>query len=261
MSKFGQIMKYISSELSQHSPAILTGLGIAGMIGTVVLAVKATPKAMERIEEKEAETPVEKVKAAWKCYIPTVVTGGVSIACVIGAQKINSKRLAALATAYSMTETAFKEYKDKVVEKLGEKKEKEVRDEVNEDRLRKELEKDPDPFPYRLMANGDVPCYDATLGFEFLGTWAKVEGVVSTLNNKMTYNRGADYVSLNEYRLALGVDRCDFGEELGWNPSTIGLIDLDMSYRTINGLTWLIISHNRPPRYGYDIYSDDYKYS
>ena len=33
--------------VSKRSPEILTGLGIAGMITTTVLAVKATPKALD----------------------------------------------------------------------------------------------------------------------------------------------------------------------------------------------------------------------
>ena len=104
----------------KHSPEVLTGIGIAGMASTVLLAVKATPKAMELIQEeikRISEATVEEarewsenggvpmkqievVKAAWKPYIPAAVTGVASIACLIGANSVHVRRNAALATAY-----------------------------------------------------------------------------------------------------------------------------------------------------------------
>ena len=91
--------------LSKHSPDILLGVGIAGMVGTVVLAVAATPKAIKLIEKKKELdevdnlTPMETVKTTWKCYIPAAVTCAASIACLIGASSVHLKRNAALATA------------------------------------------------------------------------------------------------------------------------------------------------------------------
>ena len=108
ISKFARDVR---TSLSRHSPAILMGIGIAGMVTTTVVAVKATPKALRLIEEKKQEldveslTPVETVKATWKCYIPAAVTGAVSIACLIGSNSVNTKRNAALATAYKLSET------------------------------------------------------------------------------------------------------------------------------------------------------------
>ena len=90
--------------VQKHSPEILTGIGIAGMIATAAIAVKATPKALRMIEEKEQEvgkplTGPETVKTAWKCYIPAAVSGVCSAACIIGASSINARRNAALVTA------------------------------------------------------------------------------------------------------------------------------------------------------------------
>ena len=133
------LFKDIRMAVSKHSPEILTGLGIAGMITTTVLAVKATPKVLDIIEDKKKELgldqsenlrPVEVVKAAWKPYIPAVITGVTSVACLIGANSVNVRRNAALATAYNLSTTAPAEYKDKVIETNGEKKHKTVRDKV-----------------------------------------------------------------------------------------------------------------------------------
>lgn len=83
---FAKISKNIQKTLVKHGPEILTGLGITGMITTTVMAVKATPKALDIIKELEDKNntslkPVEKVKATWKCYIPSAITGTLSITC------------------------------------------------------------------------------------------------------------------------------------------------------------------------------------
>lgn len=141
------LFKSIQASVSKHSPEILTGIGIAGMITTTVLAVKATPKALDLIKEKKEElnlkqeeklTPVETVKAAWKPYIPAAAIGVASVVCLIGASSVNSKRSAALATAYNLTATAFNEYKEKTLETVGEKKEQTIRNKVAEERINKE---------------------------------------------------------------------------------------------------------------------------
>ena len=130
------LAKSLSLSVRKHSPEILTGIGIAGMITTVIVAVRATPKAMNLIENRKKELndqlvedaksknldkvvrvdklkPMEVVQAAWKPYVPAVVTGTLSVACLIGASSVNLKRNAALATAYTLSESALKEYRGK----------------------------------------------------------------------------------------------------------------------------------------------------
>ena len=141
------ITKNIKKLAAKHSPEILTGLGIAGMITSTVLAVRATPKALILIEEEKRRInkerfeaakaakqtsyprvhklkPVELVKVTWKCYIPAVITGVVSAACLIGASSVNMKRNAALATAYTLSESTLREYRKSVIDVIGEKKNK-----------------------------------------------------------------------------------------------------------------------------------------
>ena len=145
MNKKGisNFIKTVGNKLSEHSPEILTGIGITGLLSTTVLAVKATPKALRLIDEKKEEidtdeiTNMEVVKTCWKCYIPAAVTASVSVACLIGANSVNNKRNAVLATAYKLSESAFSEYKEKVIETIGEKKEEEVRDKIAKDKIEK----------------------------------------------------------------------------------------------------------------------------
>ena len=131
MSKKGLsgVLKSVQTAMKKHSPEILTGIGIAGMITSTVMAVKATPKALKLLDEYKLERgypedaekipPVEVVKTTWLCYIPSAIIGSISVLCLIWASSTNLRRNAALATAYTLSETALKEYQEKVVETSG----------------------------------------------------------------------------------------------------------------------------------------------
>lgn len=107
------IAKSVRTAMKKHSPEILTGIGIAGMITTTVMAVKATPKALILLEEKKEELDTDKleakdiIKTAWPCYIPAAVVGSISVFCLIGASSTNLRRNAALATAYQNNEILY----------------------------------------------------------------------------------------------------------------------------------------------------------
>lgn len=252
-----KLFKDIQTIASKHSPEILTGIGIAGMITTTILAVKATPKALELIEDKKEEldlhpmdklTPTETIKATWKCYIPAAVTCVVSGACLIGANSVNSKRNAALATAYNLSATALAEYKEQVVETLGEKKEQAVRDKVAEERLKKEPVKQ---SAIVMTGNGNTRCFDILTKRRFTSDIEKINRIVNELNRRMLRD---DYVSLNDFYYELGLDGCEVGEELGWNVSD-GLIEVDFSAQLDDdGVPCIVIDYTVAPRRGYDHY-------
>ena len=142
-SNISKVLSSVRTSMAKHSPEILTGIGIAGMITTTVMAVRATPKALILIEERKEEIGAEElevadvVKTTWLCYIPAAITGTLSIACLIGASSVNAKRNAALATAYTLSESALKDYQGKVVEMFGEKKHETVKDAVAKDKIEK----------------------------------------------------------------------------------------------------------------------------
>ena len=120
----------------KHSPEILVGLGIAGAASSVVFAIKATPKAIILLDGKKKELGVEKleakeiIKTAAPVYIPTAVSFAVSAACIIGASSVNARRNAALTAAYTLSESTLRTYRDKVLETVGEDKEREIRQSV-----------------------------------------------------------------------------------------------------------------------------------
>ena len=254
--KVTNLFKTIRSVSSKHSPEILTGIGIAGMITTTILAVKATPKALQLIAEAEdkkfdnghgeALTKVEVVKTAWKPYIPAAVTGVTSAMCLIGASKVSLKRNAALATAYKLSETAFAEYKEKVVETIGEKKEKVVKEKIAKEKVQNH------PVGSReviITGKGDTLCFDTLSGQYFKSDIDRIKRIENELNKRMMSEM---YISLNEFYSEVGLRRTKLGDMMGWNLDK-GLIELDFSSQlTDEGTPCLVIDYMVAPRYDYD---------
>lgn len=231
MSKFNlaKITNSVSQTLSKHSPEILTGLGVAGMFTATVLAVKATPKALMLIEEEKIDkdvdklTPVETIKATWKCYIPAAITAITSTACLIGANSVHAKRNAALATAYKLSEAAFTEYRDKVVETVGTKKEKAVREKMDQEKL------DNNPITKTevlVTKKGNTRILEPLSMRYFQSDRDAVIRAANILNQRMLTDMFG-YVSVNDWFDEIGLDQAELGESMGWNVGK--LIDVDFS--------------------------------
>lgn len=241
--------------LKKHSPGILTGIGIVGLLATSVMAVDATPKAMELIREKKEELGVEKltaaetVKATWKCYIPAAVTAATSVACIVGANSVNAKRQAALATACTLSETAMREYKDKVVETIGEKKEREVMDAIAKDKI----EKNPVSKSEVILTNkGDTLCFDPWSSRYFKSDAEKLRKAVNDLNYQLI-NEGC--VTLNDFYYDIGLEETRPGETLGWNINRGGQVQFRFSSQVAeDGTPCLVLEFINPPSYDYSQY-------
>lgn len=258
-----KMLKDTQDAMSRHSPEILTGFAIAGMVTAVVLAVKATPRAIDCIEdareglgleEDEKLTPVETVMATWRCYVPTAVTVVASGACMIGANSVNGKRNAALAAAYNISRTALNEYKEQVVETVGERKEQVIRDKVAE----KRLQKDPvNQSTVIVTGSGETRFYDSISKRRFTSDIEKIRRVVNDLNARML--SGDDYVSLNDFYYAIGLERIDFADDIGWNVSKNGrqgLIDINLDSALVDtdGKPSIVVDYAVEPKRGYDTY-------
>lgn len=241
----------LKTAIKKHSPEILTGIGIAGMITTTVMAVRATPKALILIEERKEEIGAEKleamdmVKTAWACYIPAAITGTLSVACLIGASSVNARRNAALATAYTLSESALKDYQGKVIEMFGEKKNEAVKDAIAKDKVEK------NPVVTReviITEKGNTLCYDAISGRYFKSDIEKIKKAECELNRQMLDDM---CVSLNDFYYEIGLDSVKLGDELGWNVDS-GYIDLSFSSQLASdGTPCLVIDYSVAPRYDY----------
>lgn len=242
-------LKAVQKAVKKHSPEILTGIGIAGMIVTTVTAVRATPKALRLVDEKEIKdgkrlTSSEIVKTTWKCYIPSAITGVCSAACIIGASSISARRNAALVTAYTISETALKEYKEKAVEVVGEKKEQAIRDAVAKEKLEKAHVESREFVP---TGRGETPCFDPLTNTCFKSDIETIRKAENNLNRRL---RDELRITVNEFLQEIGLEPCDesIGENLGWDIDK-GYIDLDFSSQLVNGVPYLVIGHHNPPKY------------
>lgn len=205
-----KFIKTVKRGFGKRSPEILLGIGIASGITATVLAVKATPKALELLTEKRYEKygdtlkeddsyddmpelkPVEVVKTTWKCYIPAAISGAASIACLLGSHSVHAKRNAALATAYKLSETALNEYREKVVEEIGEEKEKVIRDKVSQ----KHLDETPvSKNEVIITGTGKQLCYDGISGRYFESDIQTIRAAVNKINETMVYEM---YAALND---------------------------------------------------------------
>lgn len=216
---FNELLRSAQGGVSRNAPAILTGLGITGLLGTVVLAVAVTPQAHIDIQNAESEqtdplTVLEKVKLTWKYYIPAGAVGAASVAALIGAQSVNSRRQAALVSAYTMSERMFREYRTKVTEEIGEKKEAAIQDKVAESRL---VDSPPESGNIFVTGHGDYLCHDSLSGRYFTSTSTKVQEAVNEIQIRCINDM---YASLNDFYTLLGIPPTPMGEDLGWTTDT-----------------------------------------
>ena len=237
-------LKNLGGVVSRNSPAILTGLGCAGVLGTAILTGRATLKASEILKMEDGQLPtVDVVKLTWKVFVPPVLMGATSIACIIGANSINSSRNAALAALYSLSETAFHEYKDKVVEEIGRNKELKIRDNIAQDRV---INNPVGDRTIIITGNGDTLCYDILSDRYFKSSAEKIRQQVLELNEDL---RTEMWMDLNDLYYAIGLPSNKLGQQVGFDMDK-GYIKIDYSSQlTPEGQPCLSIDTTVYPKY------------
>lgn len=205
-SKMEGLLRQAQLFCKRNASAILTGLGGAGVIATTVMAVKATPKALKLIEEAENEkgeelTTLEKFAATGTTYVPTIITGATTIACIVGANILNKHQQAALMSAYALLDNSFKEYKNKVDELYGDGSDREIRHEIVKDK-------------YEPSENEQLLFYDEFSERYFHSTMEDVLIAEYEINHLLAQDCG---VYLNEFYDLLGINTVDYGDYLGWS--------------------------------------------
>ena len=242
-----KIRNNVVNAISDKSPEILIGFGLAGMLTSTVLAVKATPKALDILDQEDRElSKVDKVKLTWKCYAPAAVGYCMSAACIIGANSVNAKRNAVLAGAYKLSESALLEYRDKVREVVGEEREREIKDSIAQDRVDKTPEKRQEVL---VAGNGDTLCYDMHSGRYFKSNMEEIKGIANKVNYKLMQD---NFLSVNDFYEELGLEPTVTGYDFGWNVED-GLIELYFtSTLTEAGQPCLALHFDNMPRMGFD---------
>jgi len=217
--------------LRSNSPSILTALGVSGTLSTAYLAGKASYKAAEVIRRAHRTFPApgerkqrakENVQLTWTLYIPAAVSGGLTIACIIAANRIGSKRTAALAAAYSLSETALVEYREKVIEKFGERKEQAVRDELAQDKVAG----NPPNREVIISGSSDVLCYELLTGRYFRCDMETLRKAANDINGKILRER---YVLLSEFYYLVGLPYTTHSSVLGWDSDRL----MELQFSTV----------------------------
>lgn len=246
-SKISNVFYNIKRTFAKRSPEILTGLGIAGMVTTTVLAISETPKAIRLLDEKKKELDIEKlrtsdvIKTTWKCYIPSAIICVLSTTCLIGASSVNLKRNAALAAAYQLSEKALTTYKDKVIEVVDEKKAELIKEKVAGEQIK---ENPVSKNEVIVTGNGEVLCYDVLSGRYFKSDVQKIENAVNVINKRMMNDW---CVSLNELYDELDLGHTELGRMMGWNNDA-GLIEISFdSALTENNTPCLVMNFDTRP--------------
>lgn len=199
--------------LKRNSSTILTCVGAIGVVGTSVLAVKATPKAialLEKAREEKGEdlTTLETIQVAAPSYIPAMVVGASTIACIFGANALNERQQAALMSAYALLDSSYKEYKAKVEELYGEEAGAQVRAEIVKDHIKEADIPDED--------DGKELFYDYFSGRYFRAKIETVQRAEYNLNRSL-FTR--DYAYLNEFYEDLDLEPLETGWAYGWTKA------------------------------------------
>lgn len=213
----------------RNGSTILTCIGGAGVVVTAVMAVKATPKAMQLLDEAkeekgEALTKLEKVKVAGPVYIPAVLVGVGTLACVFGASMLTKRNQASLMSAYALLDSSYKDYKDKVKELYGEDGDKEVRQEIAKDKY---SEAD------ILREPGKVTFYDEFSRRFFQSTLESVQRAEYQINRDLVMQ---DWATINNFYDYLNIPPIDGGDIVGWSQAMNG----DMYWQT-----WVDFTHDK----------------
>ena len=226
-----RIASNVVKTVKSNSPEILTALAITGVATTAYLTAKAAYVASEVIHSNEdvSGTPAdrkerfkERARHTWRLYIPAVISGGFTIGCVIGSSKLSKTRTAAAVTAYSLTERAFSEYKEKVVEQLGATKEQKVRDEIAADKVKSDS---PTSKEVIITGKGEVLCCELYTRRYFRSDMETLRKAQNDINFKLNHEY---YVPLDDFYELVGLPFTSNSPNLGWE-SDAGLMELQFS--------------------------------
>lgn len=246
-----KLVKELGKAIDKRSSGILIGVGIVGMVTATVMAVHATPKALMLISDAEHDkegslTTAEKAKVCWKCYIPAAATTILSVVLIIEGQRINTKRHAALAAAYGLSEAALKDFQEKLVEIDGEKKLDKVRKAIAKDKVEKSPVENREVI---VTSKGDTLCFEPISARYFRSDADKIRKAVNDANSFLLRD---GILSLNDFYYELGLDGTSIGNDIGWSYSRDDLIDLGFtSTLASDGTPCLVLEYRNEPQYKY----------
>lgn len=241
-----ELYKKAGRKISDNSPAILTAMGVGGVVSTAYLTARATAKSVHELylegayydHEGEELSFTDKARVVWTNYIPPVAVGATTIGCIVGSHGVHTHRQAALMGLYSLTETTFSEYRNKVTEIIGEKEETRVREEIDKDHIQNTPVSD-----VIFTGSGDHLCYDSFTGRYFRSSVETLRRAQNTINAQII-NDG--YASQNDFYREIGIGTTSQGEEIGWRVEN--MLELTFSSQlTPDGQPALAVNYRAEP--------------
>lgn len=252
--KMEQLIRSSKRFLRKNASTILSFIGGAGVIATTVMAVKATPKAMQLIKDAEEEkgeklTRMETIQATEMTYAPSVLLGIATIASIFGANALNKRSQAALMSAYALVDQTFRDYKTHVEEEYGEEANAHIREKIAKDRY----------VGRKTELSGETKLfYDFYSGRYFNSTMEEVLAAEFALNRQLILGECA---YLNDFYQELGIPLTDIGDEVGWSRGSMCNMYsqewIDFNHQDViqdDGLECCIITFMQDPGVGFDSY-------
>ena len=214
--KFPKIARFVTKavfKVKKHSPEILTVVNAAGVVGTAVMASKATLRLEEEVlkptevDRANDETRGDKVKTVVrlsgrfvKLYAPSIIVGGVTIASGVASNRILNGRYVTAVAAYQALEQRFRESNEEIAQYV----------ENTEDTPEEQSE------VIRAQRNPYEFLFD-----ELNPNWQKQEGLnkyflemnQNHANDKL---RAQGHLFLNEVLDMVGIPRTQAGSITGW---------------------------------------------
>lgn len=218
---FKEVFNRTDKLLKDNSPAIFTGLGLVGVASTAYLSARAGYKsALLNINQPAFGESVDKktkvkhtIKIHWKFYVPASISGLATMSFIVASTKASSKKAAVITAAYSLSEKAFSEYKDKVLETLGEKKEQAIRDEIAADRIKN----NPPPAPsseLTLVGPRNVLCCEMYTGRYFYSDMETLRKAENEINSRILREM---YAVLSDFYCWVGLPYTSMSDDIGWD--------------------------------------------
>ena len=230
------------------TPKLFVGIAVIGVPVTAALAVKYTPKAMQLIEEANAVTSKQKVKAAWKCYIPAMASAAITIAAVVANHSVLMRHNTSLALAYGFGQTALRLYSEKATSSERER----VSTIAMQANVPQMMLLDPVTAPEDTI----IKWKDYISDQEFMATYRQVKNAVDDFNENILKKDGEG--SINQFYELLAFTGLqtmgDNGDRLGWRYSVEYPEIIPMRYTGFskNGVPCAILDFVNPPQYGFD---------
>lgn len=219
-----ELTRTVERTLRSNSPAVLAGLAVSGTITTAYLAHQVGYQVgKESRPGFEDQSLKDRFALLWKSYIPTTVSGIVTVGCIVAGTRVSTRRAAAAYSLVTISEKAFTEYKEKVIEKFGENKEQAVRDEIAQDRVKNNP---PTDQQIVIAGPGNVLCCELHTGRYFHSDMETLRKAQNEINAKLLRE---DSAVLTDFYYILKLPATSTSWDVGWTSARL----MELKFSTV----------------------------